>query len=58
MQIFDEVKNQGVEDIFFLAMDGVSGLESGARETEINVERLPWSGRGKGKELRTRRTAV
>ncbi len=28
MQIFDEIKARGVEDIFFLSMDGVSGLES------------------------------
>ena len=31
MQIFDEIKARGVEDIFFLSMDGVSGLEEGAR---------------------------
>ena len=31
MQIFDELKSRGVEDIFFISMDGVSGLESGAR---------------------------
>ena len=31
MQIFDEIKSRGVEDIFFLSMDGVSGLESGAK---------------------------
>ncbi len=31
MQIFDELKTRGVEDIFFLSMDGVSGLEEGAR---------------------------
>lgn len=31
MQIFDEIKNRGVEDVLFLAMDGVSGLEEGAR---------------------------
>lgn len=32
MQIFDEIKNRGVEDIFFISMDGVSGLEDGAKE--------------------------
>lgn len=32
MQIFDEIKQRGVEDIFFISMDGVSGLEDGARE--------------------------
>ena len=32
MQIFDEIKSRGVEDIFFLSMDGVSGLEQGAKE--------------------------
>ncbi|MBP2079458.1 IS256 family transposase [Oceanobacillus polygoni] len=31
MQIFDEIKARGVEDIFFLSMDGVSGLEEGSR---------------------------
>lgn len=31
MQIFDEIKARGVEDIFFISMDGVSGLEQGAR---------------------------
>lgn len=31
MQIFDEIKQRGVEDIFFISMDGVSGLEEGAR---------------------------
>ena len=32
MQIFDEIKQRGVEDIFFISMDGVSGLEQGAKE--------------------------
>lgn len=32
MQIFDEIKIRGVEDIFFISMDGVSGLEEGAKE--------------------------
>ncbi|MED3647655.1 IS256 family transposase [Halalkalibacterium halodurans] len=31
MQIFDEIKARGVEDIFFISMDGVSGLAEGAR---------------------------
>ena len=31
MQIFDEIKSQGVEDILFISMDGVSGLEEGAK---------------------------
>lgn len=31
MQIFDELKSRGVEDILFLCMDGVSGLEEGAK---------------------------
>lgn len=30
MQIFDEIKNRGVQDIGFISMDGVSGLEEGA----------------------------
>lgn len=32
MQIFDEIKSRGVEDIFFISMDGVSGLGQGAKE--------------------------
>lgn len=31
MQIFDEIKGRGVEDVFFISMDGVSGLEDGAK---------------------------
>lgn len=31
MQIFDEIKARGVEDVLFISMDGVSGLEEGAR---------------------------
>lgn len=31
MQIFDELKSRGIEDIFFISMDGVSGLEAGAK---------------------------
>ena len=31
MQIFDELKGRGVEDVLFISMDGVSGLEEGAR---------------------------
>ena len=31
MQIFDELKTRGVEDILVLSMDGVSGLEEGAK---------------------------
>uniref|UniRef100_UPI003D2F5FEE IS256 family transposase n=1 Tax=Listeria rocourtiae TaxID=647910 RepID=UPI003D2F5FEE len=31
MQIFDELKARGVEDVFFLSMDGVSGLEAGVK---------------------------
>ena len=31
MQIFDEIKARGVEDILFISMDGVSGLEEGAQ---------------------------
>ena len=31
MKIFDELKNRGVEDVFFISMDGVSGLEQGAK---------------------------
>ena len=31
MQIFDELKSRGVEDILFICMDGVTGLEEGAK---------------------------
>jgi len=31
MQIFDEIKSRGVEEILFISMDGVSGLEDGAK---------------------------
>ena len=37
MQIFDELKNRGVEDILFISMDGVSGLEEGAKSIFPNV---------------------
>lgn len=37
MQIFDEIKTRGVEDIFFISMDGVSGLETGAKAIFPNV---------------------
>lgn len=37
MQIFDEIKARGVEDIFFISMDGVSGLEEDARAIFPNV---------------------
>jgi Transposase and inactivated derivatives len=41
MQIFDEIKLRGVEDILFLCMDGVSGLEEGAKSIfpEVLVQR-------------------
>ncbi len=31
MKIFDDIKRRGVEDILFLSMDGVSGLEDGLK---------------------------
>ena len=31
MQIFDEIKSRGVEDVLFICMDGVSGLEERAK---------------------------
>ena len=30
-RLFDDLKTQGVEDVLFICMDGVSGLEDGAR---------------------------
>lgn len=35
MQIFDEIKQRGVEGIFFISMDGVSGLEDGASSLKV-----------------------
>ena len=37
MQVFDEIKARGVEDVFFISMDGVSGLEDGAKAIFPNV---------------------
>lgn len=37
MQIFDEIKARGVEEIFFLSMDGLSGLEQGAKAVFAGV---------------------
>lgn len=37
MQIFDEIKNRGVEDVLFISMDGVSGLEEGAKSIFKNA---------------------
>ena len=31
MEIFDEIQKRGVKDVLFICMDGVSGLEEGAR---------------------------
>lgn len=41
MQIFDEIKARGVEDILFISMDGVSGLEDGAKSIfpDVTVQR-------------------
>ena len=37
MQIFDEIKKCDVEDIFFISMDGVSGLADGGKSIFPNV---------------------
>lgn len=37
MQIFDELKTRGVEDVLFISMDGVSGLEEGAKSIFQNA---------------------
>lgn len=37
MQIFDEIKKRGVEEIFFISMDGVSGLADGVKSIFPNV---------------------
>ena len=41
MQIFDELKTRGVEDVLSLSMDGVSGLEEGAKAVfpKVTVQR-------------------
>lgn len=41
MQIFDELKARGVEDVLFISMDGVSGLEEGAKAIfpDVTVQR-------------------
>ena len=31
MQVFDETRKRGVVDVFFISMDGISGLEDGAK---------------------------
>lgn len=37
MQIFDELKSRGLEDVLFISMDGVYGLEEGAKAIFKNV---------------------
>lgn len=37
MQIFDEIRARVLEDIFFISMDCVSGLEEGARAIFLKV---------------------
>lgn len=37
MQIFDELKARGIENLGILSMDGVSGLEEGAKAVFPNV---------------------
>lgn len=41
MQIFDEIKARRVEDVLFISMDGVSGLEEGAKAIfpDVTVQR-------------------
>ena len=41
MQIFDELKGRGVEDVIFISMDGVYGLEEGAKSIfkDVTVQR-------------------
>ena len=41
MGVFDEIRQRGVEDVLFVCMDGVSGLEEGLRaEARLHVEVL------------------
>ena len=37
LSVLNEIKNRGVEDVLFLSMDGVSGLEEGAKAIFPNV---------------------
>lgn len=37
MQIFDEIKSRGVEDVLFVSIDVVSGLEDGAKAVFPNI---------------------
>ena len=37
MQIFDEIKSRGVQEVGFICMDGLSGLEDGAKAIFPNV---------------------
>lgn len=37
MQVFDELRARGIEELGFLSMDGVSGLEEGAKAVFPNV---------------------
>ena len=37
MQIFDEIKSRGVQEVGFMCMDGLSGLEDGAKAIFPNV---------------------
>ena len=37
MQIFDEIKARGVQKVGFICMDGLSGLEDGAKAIFPNV---------------------
>jgi len=41
MQIFDELKKRGVEDVLYLSMDGLTGLEEGAKAIfpQVTVQR-------------------
>lgn len=37
MQIFDEIRSRGTEDLFFISIDGVSGLGEGSKPIFPNV---------------------
>ena len=41
MAIFDEIKGRGVKDVLFISIDGVSGLEEGAKAIfpDVTVQR-------------------
>ena len=42
MQIFDELKSRGVQEVGFVSMDGVTGFEEGAKTIFLDVIVQRW----------------